>query len=227
MTNKELYEKYTAETDLKQRGEYMAEMVKRAKDKVEELCKGRSLSEFFESQIWTCEYNSENDIFFLVGGDLGIEDIDGMRICINKKLLLDGIILRTTAKDGHNGLLENMNEMNLKKVNTILEKITKTNTFSLSMVELKALTAIPSLLTETERVALVNGKCKNTVSGNSDKTEQTDRERPANTDSMVGGDSRRNRANDSRGDNNEGCATEEYLRRPTGADTNWSDSEVE
>lgn len=231
MKNKELFEKYTAETDIKKRAEYTKEMEKKAKDTVRGLCKGYDMDKIFESQTWTCEYANDQDIFILVNGDLGVGSLEDMKVLLNKKLLLDAIILRTTATDGHNGLLENLTEKNLRITNAILEKTTKTTTFTLSLVELQKLSAIPSLLTETEVKTLTekgeeHEHSNNEVQSNTEQEEQNDSGRPENTDSMVSGNNTGNRTNDSRGGNSGEWYAKNYIRRPAGADSNWSESEV-
>lgn len=229
LNNEELENQFQNSTDIEERILLDKERIRRAKVILLNVKNGYDIEKFLSMFPWSALYKDKT--FHLVNADYNIHNTQEVMVLLNKKLLVDAIVAKTTDISGHNKLIENLNEKNLIIVNNILQHTTNSNSFTLSMQELKKFVSEPCLLTEKEIEALKgeskNDSTKNTEQTNTRERESTDRQAPDRPSRVADRDNRRSRAYDSEDENNGRNDIDEYLRTPASADLLCDDSEVE
>lgn len=229
LTNEELENQFQDSTDIEERILLNNERISRAKEILLKVNNGYDIEKFLSMFPWSALYKDKT--FHLVNEDFNIHNTQEVMVLLNKKLLVDAIVAKTTDVSGHNKLLDNLNEKNLIIVNNILQHTTNSNSFTLSMQELKKFVSEPCLLTENEILALkgvsTNDSTKNTEQTHTRERESTDRQAPDRPSRVADRNNRRSRAYDCEDENNGRNDIDEYLRTPASADLLCNDSEVE
>lgn len=229
LSDEELEKQFQESIDIEERVELDKERIRRAKDILLNVKNGYDIEKFLNMFHWSTTY--KDNVFHLVNEDYNIQNSQEVMVLLNKKLLVDAILAKTTDISGHNKLIENLNEKNLIIVNNILQHTTNSNSFTLSMQELKKFVSEPCLLTEKEIEALKgeskNDGTENTKQTNTRERESTDRQAPDRPSRMADRDRQWSRAYDSEDENTGRKYIDEYLQPPASADIIEDDSEVE
>lgn len=228
LSDEELEKQFQDSTDMEKRVSLDKERIRRAKEILLNVKNGYDIEKFLNMFHWSATY--KDNVFHLVNEDYNIQNSQEVMVLLNKKLLVDAILAKTTDISGHNKLIENLNEKNLIIVNNILQHTTNSNSFTLSMQELKKFVSEPCLLTTKEIEALKgesNDNTENRKQANAGKRESTDRQAPDRPSRMADRDRQWSRAYDSEDENNGRNDFDEYLQPPASADIIEDDSEVE
>lgn len=228
LSDEELEKQFQESIDIEERVELDKERIRRAKEILLNVKNGYDIAKFLGMFHWSATY--KDNVFHLVNEDYNIQNSQEVMVLLNKKLLVDAILAKTTNENGHNKLIENLNGENLIIVNNILQHTTNSNSFVLSMQELKKFVSEPCLLTTKEIEALKgesNDNTENRKQANAGKRESTDRQAPDRPSRMADRDRQWSRAYDSEDENNGRNDFDEYLQPPASADIIEDDSEVE
>ena len=228
LSGEELEKQFQESIDMEERVSLDNERIRRAKEVLLNVKNGYDIGKFLDMFDWSAIY--KENMFNLLNEDYNIHNSQEVMFLLNKKLLVDAILVKTTSIDGHNKLIENICEKNLIIVNNILQHTTNSNSFVLSMQELKKFVSEPCLLTTKEIEALKgesNDNTENRKQANAGKRESTDRQAPDRPSRMADRDRQWSRAYDSEDENNGRKYIDEYLQPPASADIIEDDSEVE
>ena len=151
LSNDELDARYKKCKDEKEKERIKKEERKRATTFLETSKQTYNIDCFINNYEWDVVYTGH--IFCLCNDKLGIVDRNTLIHVLNKKLMLDAIIARTTKDDQYSPILEQLIRQNGKTllyINSEISKCTNSNKYEMGIREAHLLCLCPSILKDKD-----------------------------------------------------------------------------